>query len=349
MVQHRGHAQPRPAATGDGRFGRVALATVAIALGDAHRRFLTLVLRFLGPRRAYTLMAGLARHCYDAADDMRKSSEARCNEALGGHRTASAIKEISRAAFVHRVWNLVDLMLAPRLLQPKTFERYGYRIPEPYRRLLLEAQQRRQPVILVTTYYGPYDLLPVVLGLNGIQATAVYRPHPNRQYDRYRQSVRTCTGCEMVTQSGAATRISEALASGRMVALLTDPTGAPKGIPVSFLGVRSKVPRTVGLLAEHYGAIVAVAAIRRLSEPFHFQLVVSDLFGPRDWRDHPDITEYSTRRYCTAIERLILEAPEQYLWLHNTPALTGSVGQRRGWGQSGLQGHDGPAGQVLAN
>jgi KDO2-lipid IV(A) lauroyltransferase len=320
-----------------------------VGLGDAHRSFLTHVLRLLGARRAYALMGGLARRFYDAADDVRQSSEARCREALGGHRPEASIQEISRAAFVHRIWNLTDLMLAPRLLRPETFERCGCRIPEPYRRLLLEAQERGRPVILVTTYYGPYDLLPVVLGLNGLRAMAVYRPHPNRRYDRYRQAVRTSTGCDMVTQSGAATGVAEALESGRTVALLIDPADAGKGVPVSFMGASLTVPRTVGLLAEHYGAIIAVAAIRRGPKPFTFQLVVSDFFGPGDWSDQPDGIAYCTRRYCAAIESLVLEVPEQYLWLRHGSTTAGPGDPRRGGRESGSTGHDGPAGKVLVN
>lgn len=307
------------AAAGDDRIGLcAALATVAVALGNAHRRLLTVMLRLLGPRRAYALMGSLARRCYDAADVLRKSGEARCRESLRGLLTETEIEALSRAAFVHRIWNLADLILAPRLLRGETWDRYGGRIPESLRSLLLDAQQRRQPVILVTTYCGPYDLLPVFLGLNGIRVTAVYRPHPNRQYDRYRQSVRASTGCQMVTDAGAAMGLSQALADGRTVALLSDPTEARSGIPISFLGVLARVPRTVALLAEHYGAIVAVAAIRRRFESFQFELVISDFFGPRDWCRQLDVAGYCTRRYCAALEKLILEAPEQFLWLRSS-------------------------------
>lgn len=311
----------KPAAKHNGRSGRVALATAAVALGNAHRRLLTLLLRLLGPRRAYAIMAHLARRCYDSADALRDSGEARCRAFLSAGRTEAQIKDISRRAFVHRIWNLTDLMLAPRFLRAETCDRYGARVPEPYLRLLLEAQQHGQPVILVTTYCGPYDLLPVFLGLNGIRATALYRPHPNRRYDRYRQSVRARTGCQMLPHRGAAMGISEALATGRTVALLIDPTEARRGIPVSFLGVPSRVPRAVGLLAERHGAVVAVAAIRRPSESFQFQLVVSDYFGPSDWRQEGDVTEYVTRRYCAALEKLVLDVPEQYLWVRNPAAL----------------------------
>lgn len=329
-------------------FEFTALATTVVTLGNVHRRLLTLVLRFIGPRRAYNLMARFARRFYALADEMRDASEARCRAAFGGRRDEVEIQAMSRLAFVHRIWNQVDLMLAPRFLRPETCDHYGGRIPEPHRSLLVQAQQRRQPVILVTTYYGPYDLLSVFLGLNGINATAVYRPHPNRDYDRYRQSVRSGTGCVMLRASGAALNLSEILAAGQAIALLADPSGARHGVPISFLGESTSVPRTVGLLAERHGAIVAVAAIRRLAEPFRFQLVISDLFGPNDWRDQADVIEYISRRYCTALEKVILEEPEQYLWLHRRAAFAKKAGNDGKECGKVSQGCDDPASGALA-
>jgi len=303
-------------ASPDRKSARAALIRAAIAMGNVQRRLLTLTLRALGPKRAYALMAHLARRFYRLADHVRQLSESRCRAALGNERTESEIQAIAEQAFVHRMWNLVDLMLAPRLLRPDTHGRYGGQIPEPYRDFLISAQQRRRPVILLTAYCGPYDLLPVFLGLDGIQATAVYRPHPNRDFDRYRHAVRTIAGCGMLTQAGAAWGVSETLETGGTVALLSDHAGGPKGVPVCFLGERTMVPRTVGLLAERYDAAIAVTAIRRGSQAFQFELVVSDLFGPDDWRGESDRIAYITHRYCAALERVICEAPEQYLWLH---------------------------------
>jgi lauroyl/myristoyl acyltransferase len=297
-------------------FGRAALVRTTVALGNAQRRLLTLALRLLGPERAYAVMAHLARRFYQLADGVREDSESRCRLALSNRHTEREIWAISQAAFVHRMWNLVDLMLAPRLLRPSTLARHGGRIPESYRTLLIEAQRRRQPVILLTAYYGSYDLLPVFLGLNGIQATAVYRPHPNRGFDAYRQAVRTGSGCRMLTQSEAAWDLSAALAAGQTVALLADHAGGRSGVPVRFLGQDTTAPRSVGWLAERYGAIVAVTAIQRQAESFRFELVVSDLFGPEEWQGEVDRVAYITRRYCAALERIVVARPEQYLWLH---------------------------------
>lgn len=294
---------------------RTVLGSIIVAAGNLQRRLLAMSIGVLGPRRAYALMAFLARRFYQLADAVRAESESRCRAALGGERSESEIQAIARQAFIHRVWNLVDLSLAPRLLRPKSYARFGGRLAEAHLDLLIDAQRRGRPIILLTAYYGPYDLLPVFLGLNGIQATAVYRPHPNRDFDRFRQSVRSGTGCRMLPHTGAGSTLSDLLERGQTIALLADHAGT-RGVPLSFLGLRTTVPRTVGLLAERYAAIVTVTVIRRLAEPFQFELIVADLFAPDAWQNEPDPIAYITKRYTAALEQAIREAPEQYLWLH---------------------------------
>lgn len=47
-----------------------------------------------------------------------------------------------------------------------------------------------------------------------------------------------------------------------------------------------------------------------------YEVRISDVFGPDDWRDAPDPAYYITARYRRAIEQTVRWAPEQYLWMH---------------------------------
>ncbi len=148
---------------------RVAFARVLVRVGDAYRRILALFLTAIGPRAAYSILAVLARWLYRLFDPLRLRSEAQCGAALADKHSAGEIARIAEQAFVHRAWNLADLMLADRLIHRGTYNRYGGRVPEPYLGMLLDAQGQRHPLILVTGYYGPFDLLPLFLGYNGIR------------------------------------------------------------------------------------------------------------------------------------------------------------------------------------
>ena len=292
----------------------VSATRILIRLSNVYRRMLAVVLGVIGPRTAYSLLAVLARWLYRLFDPLRVRSEAQCQAALGKTRSSAEVADIAEQAFVHRAWNLVDLMLADRLLRRGTYHRYGGGIPEPHRAMILMAQRHRRPVILVTAYYGPFDLLPLFLGFNGIRAAVVYRPHANPNYDAYRRTIRARSGCEMVTDAQAATHLPRILENGGIVAILSDHHAARRGIPITFLGLETAASRSVGLLASHYEAVVAVAGVRRLSNTFHFEITVSDLFERSAWHDEDDPITYITRRCVRAIEQIVLQDPTQYLW-----------------------------------
>jgi KDO2-lipid IV(A) lauroyltransferase len=178
----------------------------------------------------------------------------------------------------------------------------------------LDAQRNRKPVILLTCYYGPYDLLPLLLGYNGIEAAAIYKPHANPQYDAFRNAVRSASGCELVPLHRALVRLPEILESGGAAAILADHVSTKRGVAGQFLGLPMVIPRTVGILAQRYAAIVVVAGMRRRRRAFRFEFVVSDFFDPATWQNHAYPVTYVTHRYIAAMERLILQDPAQYLW-----------------------------------
>lgn len=288
---------------------------VLLALGELHRRMLGVLFALLGPAAAYALTGLLARGLYRLLTPLRARSEAQCRAALGGRMAARDVPRVAEDAFIHRIWNLVDLLLAERRLHPGTFARYGGRVPEPYLTRMLTAQRRGQAALLVSAYYGPFDLLPVFLGYNGVQAAVVYLPHANAAYDAHRRRVRQRSGCELVPVSQALKRLPRILESGGTVALVADHPAGQRGLPATFLGLPTRVPRTVGLLAERYDADVVVAGIRRVG-PFRFEIEVADVLDHTEWTGRGDAIAFITERYLRGLEQLILRDPVQYLWAY---------------------------------
>lgn len=270
----------------------------------------------IGPRRAYRITGWGALLMYRLLDPLRARSEAQCRAALHAQVPAEDVPRIAAQSFVNRARNLTDLMLASYRLRANTYERYGGRIPEPYLGALLEAQRHRQPTILLTAYYGSFDLLPIFLGYNGIRAAVVYLPHSNAGFDAYRRSIRSQSGCEMVPVENGARRLEQVLSEGGTVAIIADHHVEDRGMPVTFLGLPTKALRSVGLLAWRYEADVVVAAIRRLDDTFRFQIVVADVMSHKESASQDDPVAFITNRYLRAMERVILADPTQYLWAY---------------------------------
>ncbi len=302
------HTSPRCLAPGVPKLVRAFLWA-----SNVYRRLLGVALGVAGPRVAYAVTGLLARCLYRSLEAFRLRSEAQCRAALGERVPIERIPEIAERSFVHRIWNLTDLMLADRLLHPRTFDRYGGRLPDDQLAALLAAQRRRQPLILLTGYYGPFDLLPMFLGFSGVRAGVVYRPHGNADFDAYRKRIRGRGGCEMIPVDRAAGRLGEILAAGGAVAIVAD-HHAERGLPVTFLGLPTTAWRTVGLLAWRYEADIAVAGIRRVGGQFRFEIVVTDTIKNEESQRQPDPVAYITNRYLRGLEKIILGDPTQYIW-----------------------------------
>ncbi len=292
------------------------LMRLLVRLTDLQRRMLVVYFGIVGPGVAYAVSGWLARRMYRSLDPIRRRSEAQCRAALAGTRHAAQSQTIAEQAFVHRVWNLMDLYLADRYLHPGTFQRYGGRIPEPHLSKLRDVQRRRRPTLLLTGYYGPFDLLPLLLGFNGVPVGAVYMPHRNAAFDAYRSRIRSRSGSELIRVNQAVGRLGAILQAGGMAAIVADHHDEKRGMPVTFLGLPTRAMRSVGLLAWRYDAGVVVAGIRRLRQEFRFELVVADTIEREEWAEYSDPIEYITMRYLRALEAMILEDPTQYLWAY---------------------------------
>lgn len=302
-------ADAAPARPGD------AMARLIVRAADLYRAALFRVVNFAGPRFGYAFSAPLARGLYHALTPLRERTEAHLRQARGWLGREVDVPRMARDSFLHRVWNFVDLMLAPGRLTPERLAQFGGLLDPNLRAELLDGQRRRQAVLLVTAYYGPFDLLPVLLGAQGLKMAVVYRPHASPAFDRLRQRVREIADCEMIPINDALVRVPQILDAGGTVGLVADHPAGARGFDSTFLGIPTRVPPTVGLLAARHQADVVVAGARRIGRRFRFEIVVTDVMKAAEFHDDPDAVRKITLRTHHGLETLVRGDPEQYNWV----------------------------------
>lgn len=180
----------------------------------------------------------------------------------------------------------------------------------------LKALLRGKPTLLVTGHYGNWEVLGYLLALMGFNISAVARPIDNPLVNDWLLGVRQAKGLKIITKWGATEEMMQIMRAGGTIGFIADQNAGEKGLFVPFFGRLASTYKSIGLLALRYNATVVCGYARRVGTTFKFHVGAADIIHPEEYRAQPDPLYYLTARYTRAIERMIIEAPEQYLWLH---------------------------------
>ncbi len=208
---------------------------------------------------------------------------------------------------------LVDAPMMHRLITPSTWTqhlRIGSLGP------MLERLVRDEPLLLLTGHCGNWELLGYYLSVIGYPIAALARPLDNPLLNRWLLGMRQARGMRIITKWGATTELQSVLDDGGRVGFIADQNAGDQGLFVPFFGRLASSYKSIGLLALRYELPVAAGFACRLGGKFQYELSCVDYIEPGDWADQPDPLFYITARYNRAMETMIRQAPEQYLWLH---------------------------------
>jgi KDO2-lipid IV(A) lauroyltransferase len=152
--------------------------------------------------------------------------------------------------------------------------------------------------------------------LLGFSTYAIARPIDNPYLDRFLRRFRERTGQTLITKRGAFDQVRSLLGQGGVIATLGDQDAGQRGVFVDFFGRPASTHKGIALLALEQQARLVVLGTMRIAEPDRYAVVVTDVIDARDYANRPDAVPALTQRYTRALERVIRQAPDQYLWLH---------------------------------
>lgn len=227
-------------------------------------------------------------------------------------------------AYRHLFTLAPEIALSSELITPDSYAKYVRigKVRDGLRELLSD-----RPCLLVTGHNGNWELLGATLATLGIPMHALYRPMDVKPLDDWLKTTRGAQGLELIDKFGAVKRLPELLDAGESVAFIADQNAGERGLFVPFFNRLSSAYKTIGVLAMQYRTPIICGGATRLSggidaddssgrARFRYRLDIEDIIRPEDWDQQPDPLFYITARYRHAIERMVRQAPEQYLWLH---------------------------------
>ncbi|HNR31469.1 MAG TPA: lysophospholipid acyltransferase family protein [Candidatus Hydrogenedentes bacterium] len=281
------------------RLGRQIAAWVSILFGYFTRLLPLAVTRAMG--------SSLAEIAYRLVPRMRRVGTANLDLAYGDTLSRKAKQRILRGA-VHNA-----VRVAAELSRLPTLSGDGWR-----RHIDVEGVEHIDPnrgAVLIGGHLGNWEWMPRILIAHGFRLVVVVRSFDAPVMDRYVNGLRRSAGIKTIPKDKAGAELQRMLGDGWLVGLLIDQSPRESALPVTFFGQPCWATIGPAMLALRTGAPIHPASMTRLPNGrYHLRFFPSipyEVTG--DTRnDLLDITQ----RCQDAIERMVREHPEQWLWFH---------------------------------
>jgi KDO2-lipid IV(A) lauroyltransferase len=172
--------------------------------------------------------------------------------------------------------------------------------------------------LMLTAHVGNWEYLSAAHWLVGYPLAVVARPLDAPLLQALADTMRRKTGVEIIDKRGALRPVLEALRRGRMIGILLDQNAARReGVFVPFFGRAASTSRSIALLALRTKTPILPIFTRR-EGPGRHRVVVEPLIPmPDPTNDLEDAVVELTARCTAAIERVVRQTPEQWLWAHD--------------------------------
>jgi Kdo2-lipid IVA lauroyltransferase/acyltransferase len=221
---------------------------------------------------------------------------------------------VARASMRNMVYMGLEFLLTTRLISHGNWRRYvQFEGLGESLRLVLE---RKSGVILITGHFGNWEVAGYAMAALGFPTISVARRLDNPYIDRYVLGTREQAGQRILDKQGATAVVPGALERKETVCFIADQDAGQTGVFVDFFGRKASTYKAIALMAMQHDAPVVVGYGRRLKEQFGFEIGTRRIIRPSEWQDKPNPMVWITQEYTRALEEIIREAPEQYLWVH---------------------------------
>ncbi len=163
--------------------------------------------------------------------------------------------------------------------------------------------------IIVTGHLGSWEVLAAALVHEGYPVRALARPLREPRLDRALAEHRRRMGVRTLSSESLPIGALRHLRRGGFLGVLADQRIKRGGVTVEFLGQTTPMTDGPARLAAASGAPVIPLGIRRLPDDTHRVTVLPPLPPESDARR-------ATQTIAHALEELIRQAPEQWIWIH---------------------------------
>ncbi len=219
------------------------------------------------------------------------------------------IAQTARAAYAHFGREGIAAMKMARISRDDLMRNVKVTGIEPLKAVLAGGGG----AVIMTGHVGNIEFFGPALAHYGIPIDLVVQRQANPLFDRAITAARERMGQGIIDRGHAIREATKALRAGRAVAFAPDQNAGRSGLFVPFFGKLASTHRGPAVFAVKAGVpIFTVFSLRRGSG---YEVIVEPLEVDRSG-EKSDVVYAMMLTFTQRLEKVVREAPEQYLWMH---------------------------------
>jgi len=251
---------------------------------------------------------------YHTSPKRRKIARINLDIAFGDTKTTEEKNRITKQSMIYMVMIALQCLWVTRNTKQRVFQLFPSD-PEGME-YFNSCMKRGKGAFFLMAHYGNWELLGVYMGYKKFsQVSAIARKLDNPYLENFIIKLRTISGGGVIPKEGSPLKVVRAMKKNSCVGVMMDQNGGIGGLFVDFFGKKAATPRSLALLSYSTGAGV-IPFIPYPTEKGTYQAVLLpeiklEKTGDKD----ADIFRW-TEEYQKALEKIIRERPEPWMWFH---------------------------------
>jgi len=271
------------------------------------------------PLKAIHCMAGIIGRVFYLLDSKhrKRTIQHLLHAGIAANRTDA--RSIARANFVNMAKLGVEIFKLHRIINPENCHEYVKVVGSEAAKKMFFTPGHEKQMIITTAHYGNWEVLSKIFKqIFGRPVTALMRMFDNPQIGACIYEERNSEdSATMISKSGGIRALLKALKKDETVCLLVDQhAGREAGIETQFFGQPARTHSSPALLHLKTGVPILPFVVRRVDNNAHFEIVCKDPICYTATDDKEADMLAITQQITTALEELIRECPDQWMWCH---------------------------------
>ena len=181
---------------------------------------------------------------------------------------------------------------------------------------LREAAAEGRGAVVISGHLGNWEVAAAAVAARGVPMDVAAHLQKNPLFYRHMAELRDRFGLTVIVKNEAFRLVPQALAAGRVVALIADQNMRKRGVFVYFFGRAAATAKGPALFALRTGAPVFFGvAVRKPGYPSRYRVIIERV-PVGGGAPTADAIRDLTQRHVSKLEARIRETPNQYFWQH---------------------------------